>query len=145
MLTWTTCGECGVSDGWKRDEEKERCEGRIPSQATNVKTWCIDWQEIKPSFQTHTHTRTHRMAPNRSMGRWRLLCGEALKALANKPYGWQTAAHLQCVCVWVFVNTWVAVGMNIFADMQNEIVYIMLKLSSYHNVFTTFTSSLSNS
>ena len=54
------------------DEEKERCEGRIPSQATNVKTWCIDCQEIKNRLShthtlthSHTHTHTHRHLADR--------------------------------------------------------------------------------
>lgn len=76
-----------------------RCEGRIPSQATNVKTWCIDCQEIKPGI-LHTYTRTHTLAFNRSMGNRILQRGGALQT--NKPYSCQAAVHLRIsvdVCV----------------------------------------------
>lgn len=40
----------------EEQEVKERCEGRIPSQA-NVTTWRIDWQEINWAIHTLAHMR----------------------------------------------------------------------------------------
>lgn len=100
--------ERGVTDGW-REWEVWRKDSISSHQCQNMVYW-LQRDKTRLSFwrtHAHTHARTHthpqhRMASSRSIGHWRLLCEGALKTLANKPYGWQTAVYLSesvCVCV----------------------------------------------